>query len=42
MEQQLWSKINEVVLAALERPAGERAAFIEAACGSDQTVRRGV
>ena len=40
MTPQQWSEIKSVFLAALERPAGERAAFLDEACGGDDEALR--
>jgi eukaryotic-like serine/threonine-protein kinase len=37
-----WARITDVFRAALEKPAGERAAFLENACGSDAVLRRDI
>ena len=37
-----WRHITELVQAALERPAGERAAYVSDACGPDDELRREV
>jgi hypothetical protein len=39
---QRWAHITEVFRAALERPAGERVAFLDEACGGDEPLRRNV
>ena len=38
MTPQRWSQIKGVFNGALERPAGERAAWLRAECGSDRTL----
>jgi len=35
-------RITDVFRAALEKPVGERAAFVENACGSDAALRRDI
>jgi Tol biopolymer transport system component len=35
-----WRRLESVVQAALERPTGERAAFLAEACGDDEDLRR--
>ncbi len=42
MTPEEWRRIREVLASALERPPGERAAFLEAACGGDAKIRREV
>ena len=37
-----WPKVEELYHAALERPAAEREAFVSAACGGDDELRREV
>jgi serine/threonine protein kinase/tetratricopeptide (TPR) repeat protein len=37
-----WRKITELFEAALDRPAGQRAAFLEQACAGNQEMRRRV
>ena len=37
-----WRRIKELMQAALERPPGERAAFVAEACGPDSELRREV
>jgi len=37
-----WERITDVFRAALERPVGERAAFVENECGSDTALRRDI
>jgi eukaryotic-like serine/threonine-protein kinase len=37
-----WSRMKAVFLAALDRPAGERTAFVAGACGGDDALRREV
>ena len=37
-----WSRIKEIVDAAIQRPPDERAAFLDEVCDSDQAVRREV
>jgi hypothetical protein len=34
-----WSRVKEVIEAALERPPGERAGFVQQACGDDRALR---
>ena len=40
--KQEWEKIKELFGAALERDASERAAFLQAACGTDMSLRQEV
>ncbi|HEX3143421.1 MAG TPA: protein kinase [Pyrinomonadaceae bacterium] len=42
MDSAKWRKITELFEAALERPADERAAYLETACDGDEEVRRRV
>src|SRR5436190_3396423 len=42
MNSDKWRKITELFEAALERPADERAAYLETACDGDEEVRRRV
>jgi serine/threonine protein kinase/tetratricopeptide (TPR) repeat protein len=42
MDSAKWRKITELFEAALERPANERAAYLETACDGDEEVRRRV
>lgn len=42
MQPQQWSKIKEIYSDAREREPGERAAFLEQACGGDEELRREV
>jgi len=42
MEPDRWQKIEELYHAALERAEGERAGFLEQACGGDEGLRREV
>ena len=37
-----WRDVERIYVAALERDAGERATFLEAACGADKELRREV
>jgi len=37
-----WERITDVFRAALEKPVGERAAFVENECGSDTALRRDI
>jgi non-specific serine/threonine protein kinase/serine/threonine-protein kinase len=37
-----WKRVSQLVADALERPADERAAFLESACASDARLRREV
>lgn len=39
---QSWQKVTDLFHGALERPPGERAAFLDAACGDDAALRREV
>src|SRR5579859_3799491 len=40
MEPERWRKVEEIYNAALEREAGERAAFLRVACAGDDELRR--
>jgi serine/threonine protein kinase/tetratricopeptide (TPR) repeat protein len=42
MDSEKWRKITELFEAALERPADERVAFLEAECGGDTEIYRRV
>ena len=42
MTAERWARITDLFRAALEKPAGERAAFLESACGSDAGLRRDI
>ena len=42
MTPEQWGEIERLYLAALERDLGERAAFLEGACGGDDGLRREV
>ncbi len=42
MTAERWARITSVFQAALEKPAGERSAFLDEACGSDAPLRRSV
>jgi serine/threonine-protein kinase len=42
MKPDRWRKVDELFEAALEREPKERAAFLDAACGSDRELRREV
>jgi eukaryotic-like serine/threonine-protein kinase len=42
MTNERWQRVNELYHATLERPATERAAFLEAACEGDDALRREV
>lgn len=42
MDANTWNRIKEIHADALERAPGERAAFLEAACGSDISLREQV
>ena len=42
MTAQRWAHITGVFREALEKPTGERPAFLEEVCGSDQALRRNV
>jgi hypothetical protein len=37
-----WRRVEQLCEAALERPAGERAAVVRDACGGDEALRREV
>ena len=40
MDTERWARIDELFHAACERPASERAAFLDEACGDDAELRR--
>jgi serine/threonine-protein kinase len=40
MTPERWRLVSELFQAALDRPAGEREAFVAEACGSDEALRR--
>ena len=42
MTAERWARITEVFHAAAEKPAGERAAFLNDACNGDEPLRRNV
>lgn len=42
MNAERWRRINEILLAALELPAGERTVYLDGACGGDAETRREV
>ncbi|HYO63707.1 MAG TPA: serine/threonine-protein kinase [Pyrinomonadaceae bacterium] len=42
MKAERWRQVDELFAAALERAPGERAAFLDAACGADADLRREV
>jgi serine/threonine protein kinase len=42
MKPDRWRKVDELFAAALERETGERAAFLDKACGADRDLRREV
>src|SRR5262245_52533669 len=42
MTPERWARAQEVFAAALERPAESRGAYLRAACGSDEELRREV
>ena len=42
MSPERWQKINEVFMAALDRPLDERAAFLARACANDEELHRRV
>jgi len=42
MKPERWQQIERLYHAALEREAGERSAFLAAACGGDEALRREV
>jgi hypothetical protein len=42
MNPERWQRIDELFLAALEYEAEERAAFLDDACGDDDSLRREV
>ena len=42
MTPERWARVEEVFGEALERPADERAAFLQKACGRDEQLRQDV
>ncbi len=42
IDPERWHQIEQICEAALEREAGERAAFLKEACGKDEGLRREV
>jgi len=40
MTPELWARLNPLFVAAVEKPHGERSAFIAKACGNDSELRR--
>src|SRR5688572_6405703 len=42
MTPERWRQLEDIVQAALDRAAGERAAFLAAACGHDHALRQEV
>src|SRR5262245_2394957 len=42
MTAERWARITDVFRAALEKPAGERIAFLDEACSGDEPLRRNV
>ena len=42
MKPERWQRVEEIYHAALERGEGQRAAFLEEACGRDEALRREV
>ena len=42
MTPERWARVEELFHAAYARPEGERAAFLAASCGEDETLRRTV
>src|SRR6185436_470931 len=42
MDQERWERIKPILSAALERPAGERAALLANACADDTSLRSDV
>ncbi|MCA1616292.1 MAG: serine/threonine protein kinase, partial [Acidobacteria bacterium] len=42
MNRERWRQIDTILKSVLERPAGERAAFLDAACAGDAELRREV
>jgi Tol biopolymer transport system component len=39
MKAERWRQVDELLQSALERPAQERAAFLEEACGADESLK---
>jgi hypothetical protein len=42
MTPEAWQRVKEVFDAARQRPPGERASFLDTACGGDVGLRAGV
>src|SRR5579871_2649636 len=42
MDSDRWKRIDSLLQLTLERPPGEREAFLQRACGGDQSVEREV
>lgn len=42
MEPERWQQIDRVLAAALETQEGQRSAFLDTACGDDQSLRQEV
>ncbi len=42
MDPERWRRIEEICDAALDRDPSDRAAFVAAACGGDEALRREV
>jgi hypothetical protein len=42
MTPEHWQRIKRLLQSALEQEPGERSAFLTAACGSDESLRREV
>ncbi|HET8675818.1 MAG TPA: hypothetical protein VFO63_08540, partial [Blastocatellia bacterium] len=40
MKPERWKQVDELLEAALERPAPERAQFLDRACSGDEELRR--
>jgi serine/threonine-protein kinase len=42
MTSERWRRVEQLYDAALQRPPSERGAFLDAACGADENLRRDV
>src|SRR5438093_5579620 len=42
MDSEQWKRVDNLLQAALERPAGDRAEFLQQACAGDEALEREV